>query len=110
MSAKLTGMMSALKRSTATRPQMWQSAALAALTFAVLSVVTGCVDGEAGGVRESRVVLAPDAPDTADVPDAAPTQGAAGAPAGSVTAVTVTRVVAPETAAWDGGVARYPSR
>lgn len=104
MSAKLTGMMSTWKRSTATRPQLWQSAALATITFSVLSVVTGCVGGEAGGVRESRVVLAPDAPDSAATADAA------GAPAGSVTAVTVTRVVAPETAAWGGGVARYPSR
>ncbi len=86
---------------------MWQSAALATITFSVLSVVTGCVGGEAGGVRESRVVLAPDAPDAADSAAAA---DAAGAPAGSVTAVTVTRVVAPETAAWGGGVARYPSR
>lgn len=70
----------------------------AAAAFAVLAVVTGCAGHGAGGVRASRVVLAPDSPDTA------------GAPTRSVTAVTVTRAVPPETAAWLGGVARYPSR
>ncbi|MDF9811146.1 hypothetical protein M2266_000377 [Streptomyces sp. SPB162] len=72
--------------------------ALATTVLAALTAVTGCAGSGAGGVRASRVVLAPDVPDTA------------GAPARSVTAVTITRAVPPETAAWLGGVARYPSR
>jgi hypothetical protein len=91
-------MTSALKRSIPGGRRTWQSVALTATAVAALAAATGCSGPGAGGVRASRVVLAPDTPDTA------------GAPARSVTAVTITRAVPPETAAWLGGVARYPSR